>query len=315
MRHGHGKSKIEINNLTNEKSKMKKHILSLLAVAAVATASAQIPNNSFENWTNMGSYSNPDQWGTLNNTTAAVSVYTATQGTPGNPGSYYLKLTSTTVGPTVAPGIAVSGVLDTLTMQPKSGFAFSQRPASFTGRWQHMIFGSSQGSISVILTRWDTQNNMRETVATANQTLSGMAMSWANFTINFTYQTGNNPDTCIIVLRASGANPTNQDYLWVDNLAFTGTVGIENQSSFLNNVSLYPNPANSQLAVDLNFNSPQETTLQIVDLNGRVVYSYNTGMLNGQNKETIDISGLAKGAYLLRVIAESGTETKNFVIE
>jgi len=40
---------------------------------------AQIPNNGFESWTNMGTYFNPDQWGTLNNTTAAGGVYTCTQ--------------------------------------------------------------------------------------------------------------------------------------------------------------------------------------------------------------------------------------------
>lgn len=221
---------------------MKNIALSVFAFSIFAVvAKAQIPNYSFENWTNMGSYSNPDQWGTMNNLTALGGVYTATIGTPGNPGTSYLKLTSKTAGPIVAPGIAVSGVLDSMSMQPISGFPFTSRPLSLTGKWQHMIFGNSQGHISVTLTRWDATSGTREVVATKTTTLSGMAMSWASFTVTLNYLTGNNPDTCIIELAASGATPTNNDYLWVDNLAFTGSVvGIENSNTILNGMSISP---------------------------------------------------------------------------
>lgn len=95
-------------------------------------------------------------------------------------------------------------------------------PANFTGKWQHMIYGSSQGSIQVTLTRWDSGMGMRmPKLLQGNVTLSGMAITWANFTIPLTYTDGNNPGFCIIVMKASGSNPTNNDYLWVDNLAFS----------------------------------------------------------------------------------------------
>src|SRR5262249_28300307 len=152
-------------------------------------------------------------WSTLNNTTTMGGVYTCTKASPGVPGSYYMQLTSKTILSTVVNGMAVCGTLDSMTMQPTGGFPFNQRPAAFNGKWQHMIFGSSQGSVSVTLTRWDASSSSRVVVATAAQTLSGMAMSWANFTINFNYMDGNYPDSCIIVLMASGANPTNNDYL------------------------------------------------------------------------------------------------------
>ena len=211
---------------------MKKIILSAIAGSFLTiTAFAQIPNNSFESFTNMGTYDNPVSWGTMNNTTNAMSVYTAQKGTPGFPGASYLKLTSKTMGPSVMNGIAVSGVLDSMTMMPKSGFAYAMRPINFTGRWQHMA--SNQGSITVTLTRWDMGTNSRVTVAAANQTLSGMAMSWANFTIPFTYVDAGNPDTCIIVLKASGSSPVNGDYLWVDNLTFSGFTGINESTDFL----------------------------------------------------------------------------------
>lgn len=299
---------------------MKKTLLfTTLAMIAISTiAVAQIPNSGFETWTNMGTYSNPDGWGTMNNTTSVSSIYTATKGTPGSPGTAYLKLTSETIGSVVVNGIAVSGQLDSITKQPISGFAFNQRPQKFTGKWQHMIYGSSQGSVSVKLTRWNTSTNSRETVANAYQTLSGMAMSWAAFTINFAYLTGNVPDTCIIVLKASGGAPTQDDYLWVDNLAFSGTVsgtGIENQNNFLNNLSVYPNPGSENIIVDLNLKSSEKTTFELIDLTGKIVLSKTVSLPQGESSQLFDISGLAKGFYFIKIDTDSGREMRKICIE
>ena len=295
---------------------MKKILLSLSFSLATVIASAQIPNNGFENWTAVGSYSVPDGWGTMNNATASFSVATATKGSPGSPGNFYLKLTSLTTGSFVTNGIAVSGKLDSLTMLPKSGFAFNQRPASFTGKWQHMIYGSSQGSILVTLTRWDVGTSQRVTVGTASVTLSGMAMSWANFSLPFTYPDGGFPDTCIIVLKASGAAPTNNDYLWVDNLAFAGTIaGLHESVSFLDELKVYPNPASESLSLYLNLVSAQQVVIEIIDINGKLVRSKNLGLLQGQTNKTINVAGLAAGCYSLRVKGDKGVEVRKIVIE
>ena len=129
---------------------MKKKLLILSTlIANFSLLKAQtIPNASFENWTNMGSYSNPNGWDQLNSLTSLGGIYTCEQGSPGAVGSFYLKLTSKTAGIAgVVPGVAVSGLIDITTQQPKSGFAFSGQPQALTGKWQHMIFGNSQGYI------------------------------------------------------------------------------------------------------------------------------------------------------------------------
>lgn len=297
--------------------KMKTINSMIMAMFITASAFAQIPNSGFENWTTVGSYSNPDGWGTMNNTTAIASVYTATKGTPGSPGASYLKLTSKTVsGFGVVNGIAVSGVLDSITMTPKSGFAYNMRPANFTGKWQHMIYGSSQGSIQVTLTRWDTGMNMRMPVASGSVTLSGMAMSWANFTIPLTYVDGNNPDTCIIVMKASGSAPTNNDYLWVDNLAFSGTVtGIENQESFVTDMSIYPNPSSDMVNFKFNIKAAQQISIEISDINGKLIRSEIFGKIQGETNQNMNISGIAKGTYFVKVKGEKSIETRKLVIE
>jgi hypothetical protein len=296
---------------------MKKSIFTFIAATTISvTAFAQIPNPGFENWTAVGTYSVPNGWGTLNNTTTLAGVYTVTKATPGSPGASYMKITSKTVATSVVGGIAVSGVLDSMTMMPKSGFAYNMRPANFTGKWQHMIYGSSQGSIQVTLTRWDSGLGMRMPVASGNVTLSGMAMAWANFTIPLTYTDGNNPDSCIIVMKASGSVPTNNDYLWVDNLAFSGVVtGIENQESLLSNVSVFPNPSAELINVNLNLKSEQKVSLELIDMLGKVITVKDLGTLQGDSKQSINVSGITKGTYVVRVVTEKGTEVRKIIIE
>ena len=282
----------------------------------ISMAQNTIPNNGFETWNSMGSYTNPDGWATMNNSTELAGIYTATKGTPGNPGSSYLKLTSKTINSVVVNGIAVCGRLDSMTMMPLSGFAYSDRPQNFTGKYQHMIFGNSQGSISVTLTKWNSSSGQRDIVATANKTLSGMAMSWSSFTINFIYQRVDFPDSCMIVLKASGSNPTEDDYLWVDNLAFSGTVsGIESSISSQNNMVIYPNPSNTDFFIELNFNCRQQTTIELADLNGKTILAKDVGVLQGESRQTMDISGIAKGFYFVKIITPSGTEVRKIVVE
>lgn len=294
---------------------MKKKNILLVAFAALTIhAAAQIPNAGFETWNSMGTYENPDGWTTLNDYTAASSVFTAEKGTPGSPGSSYLKLTSKTVGATVVNGIAVSGAIDPLTQQAVSGFAFNQMPASFTGKWQHMIYGSSQGSISVQLTRWNPATNSRVQVASADKTLTGMAMSWANFTIPFVYSDFQAPDSCIIILKASGSNPTNQDYLWVDNLGFSGSVaGLETPSVF-SGIELYPNPVVENVVLKLQTEKAHKVVVELVDLSGNVLYSEDREIAQGVTEMLVPVSGVAKGNYLVRISSGTSRDVRSVTI-
>jgi hypothetical protein len=212
------------------------YIDDLAFTGTVAPTVTTIPNADFENWINNGTYNSSASWDNLNSVTYASSVYTDEQGTPGASGvagTSYLKLTTKTVpGIGVVPGIAVSGILNKTTLQPVSGFAFNQRPASLTGNWQYMVYSDTSvnnfGYVDVKLTRWDPVLKSRNTVASLHYNLPDMVMDWEVFSLPLTYVDNvNYPDSAIITLSASGATPTESDYLYVDNLAFSGTVATD----------------------------------------------------------------------------------------
>ena len=278
-----------------------KTIKTILLLVVTINLSAQIPNAGFENWVDMGTYNNPESWGTLNNKWASSTIFTATEG-PGYSGTSCLKLTSKTIGPLVRNGTAVSGILDSMNVVPISGFAFTGQPAAFSGQWQHMIFGSSQGHVTVVLTKWNSSLNVRDTIAVATKTLEGMAMSWESFSIPFEYTNLTAPDSCIIFLQASGQFPAVDDYLWVDDLSFTGVVagGIIDDEERINLISVYPNPTNGHL-VKINFDVEKDSfvNVKIVDVFGKLVFSSIHEIHD--NQVMINLESVANGVYILQI--------------
>lgn len=304
-----------------------KQIFTLFAALTIsAGAFAQIPNASFESWTTSGSANNPDSWGNLNSTTGAFSVYTCEKGTTGAPdGSAFIKLTSKTALTAVAPGVAVTGTLAVdlaaMTFNISGGFPYSTRSANLTGKWQHMASSASDhGRILVALSKWNTATSSRDTVALTDTTLSGMAMSWEDFTIPLKYRSSSlTPDTGMIILMASD-DPTaavNGSYLWVDKLAFSGTVpaSVKPLAGTEAAVSVHPNPANTVANVYYVSAGGKTISVSLSDISGRVQRTVEAKVSSGENRIPVDLKGLAHGMYFIHVTDENGTIQRKLIIE
>ncbi|MEI7661769.1 MAG: T9SS type A sorting domain-containing protein [Bacteroidota bacterium] len=289
-----------------------KLILLLYMVATGGFLFAQIPNNGFETWTTTAGYLNPDGWGTMNPMTQASGIYTCQRGTPGNPGSYYIKLISKNFpGSGVLPGIAVSGKLITTTTQSSSGFPYTNRPDSLTGNWQYMAYLSDQGLVAVFLTRWNESLVKRDTVAQVVYLLPGMVMSWHRFSIPITYNSASIPDSAMIVLSASGANPVEGSFLYIDDLLFKGgNAGIEEMSK-QEGIRVFPDPATGNL-INIDIKSPGATAsiTEIIDTKGNTLLRSDVNRLH--LPFTVDISALPAGEYFVRVHSTAGMLVSRF---
>ena len=217
----------------------------------------------------------------------------------------------------VMPGLAVSGVIDAAAMKPKSGFPYTGQPQKLTGSWQYMAGSTSDaGFISVILTKWNSTSMKRDTIAKANQVLSGMVMAWTTFNINLTYKSSALPDSAIIVLSASGTTPVANSYLYVDNLSFAGSVaGINNIDNYVSNINTYPNPTSDNINVELYAQKVSTIKLQLVDITGKLIKEINVGEIQGNYKHTISTTGISKGIYFLKVTANDAVEVKKIIIQ
>ena len=297
-------------------NKMKKLFTFLCTVLISNSLFAQIPNPGFETWDTTGGYNHPVSWDSPDSITNSSSVYPCEQGTPGAAGSFYLKLTSKAILTTVVPGVAVSGKINFTTFQPQSGFAYTLRPANLTGSWAYMASGSDQGHIMVLLTKWNSGTSSRDTVAFTDYALPGMVMSWASFSIPISYQSSSYPDSAIILLSASGAAPEAFSYLWVDRLAFSGTTtaGLGNAPGAFKS-TIYPNPASSAATILYKSASGRDITICISDISGRSIMKLTQAVTVGENRLPVNISGVAQGVYVVRIIDGENTEVQKLVVE
>lgn len=70
-------------------------------------------------------------------------------------------------------------------------------------------------------------------------------------------------------------------------------------SNNLENIKVYPNPSQGIVILDMGEASTQATHIRVIDMTGKLVYSQNT-LVSGKH-QTLNLSGLQQGIYLLSV--------------
>ena len=160
------------------------------------------------------------------------------------------------------------------------------------------------------LTSLDMSNNTAlGTIYCDNNALTSLNMANGN---NANLPTGNfsatsNPDlACVQVddMDYSTTNWTSIDSATSFSIDCSGTTSILEMEK--QDVNIYPNPVQNELFIELE--NGQITEANILDLSGKTIKS----MVNN-NANSIDVSSLKQGVYILRVYTASGVSTKRFI--
>ena len=84
-----------------------------------------------------------------------------------------------------------------------------------------------------------------------------------------------------------------------------------NKSDFT--VSIYPNPVENVLNIEIANNNDAKTTFKIISIVGQVFCTKPVDCNKSATHSTIDISTLPQGVYLLEVTSENGKVVSKFV--
>jgi hypothetical protein len=281
---------------------MKIHTLAFFATGAltVAPAMAQIPNGGFENWTTVDSYQDPDNWITMNSSTAFAGTYSCEEGTPGAVGNAFAKVTSRQLVPdqpaSTVPGILISGDATTGT----GGFPYTDRPEALNGSWQYGMQDNDAGSILVLFSKWNEDTQTSDPVGSGTADITGSLTSWQTFSIPITYVNEMDPDSAAIVIFSSAGVAVNGSYVWVDNLTFgaAATTGIDEEGPAMG-MEMYPSPASDVLHV-----TADRPVLEVIimDMTGRTVLRQG---VTGQDL-TFNVADLHAGRYLVQARMAGG---------
>ncbi|MBL4657343.1 MAG: T9SS type A sorting domain-containing protein, partial [Flavobacteriales bacterium] len=88
---------------------------------------------------------------------------------------------------------------------------------------------------------------------------------------------------------------------------------ISENGEFPDVIRVYPNPNSGQFAIEMNVLRKSSISIDLFNFTGQLVHSDQTGDIKGQYVHQIDMYGLAKGVYFVRVVTDRGTATKKVV--
>jgi hypothetical protein len=93
-------------------------------------------------------------------------------------------------------------------------------------------------------------------------------------------------------------------------------VSINEKSTLVNGVNLYPNPAANAATIEISLNEASKVDISIMNSVGQVLMTKQVNANSGLNKVSLDINNLSSGMYLYQVnTANSKSITKKFVVE
>lgn len=114
------------------------------------------------------------------------------------------------------------------------------------------------------------------------------------------------PGTYVILYSYTGPNScTNQAE---DTLRVKGCVGIEEYGDNAT-LNIYPNPTKGDFTIAISSNTDLNAAIQILSIDGRVVYEDHLSTSGGLYEKQVNISNLADGIYYLKMQSSQATKT------
>jgi hypothetical protein len=279
---------------TSEQMKNFTSLLLIICTCCGMHSYAQtVPNGGFETWTNMGAYSDPDNWATSN----MVMANTVEKGTPGASGNAYIKIhNDSAAGMGKVPGYAITARSTGFVFLP--AFPVTTQVACLEGKYQCHITGKDTAAIGIMLTNSSTGSST-EVGSNGMLLMNVITTGWTDFSIPIIYS--GTPDSALIMLFAAiGDSIVVGNYLYIDDLHFCAPAAVEAAVANPDDIIVYPNPASDELHV---LGAPDGAFVRIVNNVGQVVYTRSL-------TPSIDVTNFIPGLYFISVVGERGDVIK-----
>jgi hypothetical protein len=166
--------------------------------------------------------------------------------------------------------------------------------------------GTAVSGLRVILT---DQNNkpVHSTFTNSSGYFQFSNLSYGNYKVWVDKPYINNINAPVITL-SSAINKTNDQYiLHKTSLERVTLITSATSSSIINNIEVYPNPTNDVLNIVLG-NIPDDLSYSLTDMTGRLI-------LEGKESVTVDVSGISKGIYMMKIQMGNEIVYKKMIVE
>lgn len=272
-------------------------------------AQTPIPNNSFEDWTNFGSYEDPTGWDTPNAEISAIPFFGTTVVTKSTDhqgsGSFSVRLESKhiTIPSMDVPGFITDGDLtvdiSNLSYSVTGGVPVNDQPTHLKGYYKYMPKGGDSCVMAIGL--FKRNGAVRDTIAGGYFSTKDTVNDWTLFSAWIDYDTIVQPDSMnIFALSTAQEVLTPGTVLFLDNLFLDYTVGF-NESDPKAGIDVYNDKESKRLIIFFDFPQPQHTQAFVFNMTGQKVAEIPASMI-GTDRKIIEYENLRQGIYILEVI-------------
>ena len=284
----------------------------LSSLITTTTAQDSIPNSGFEDWTNYGTYEDPDNWITLNQATSLSGVVTATKSTDAYSGNYAIRLETKQVITETVPGTAISGALNPLSLLIDIGVPINIRPESMCGWYKYIPFLTDVGSFEIILTKYNPVTKLRDPVGTG-VIPAPPANSYTQFSVPIVYLSTDPtdlPDTAVVSLISGSQTFVAGSVLYVDDICLVYTAPPPPSAMKelkASRIRIYPNPASDVIIIESANKVDDKTVFKLYDNAGKLV---KISKLK-EFPTTINVQDLEAGVYFYNIKGRETLENKS----
>ncbi len=222
---------------------------------------------------------------------------------------------------------------DTTSAAISSGHSFTTAPLTVTRTYYAAIFDGKCFSpkVAALAEAFAIPGSATITAPANAPTNQTVAIQTTAIAQNYVWDFGTDatPQT------ATGAGPHNVKWstqgakkvklkLWNGNSAVACSTEVQNfvqvgagvgvQEIAGATIAVYPNPASSVLTLDVTFDAAQSGNVLITDATGKTVFQTAFENVSGINKQ-LDVTGFAKGLYMLKVATENGVSVHKVIVQ
>ncbi len=279
----------------------------------------------WNNWVTINTDNTPSYWhptnsvGYSNNTSAMLNAYDMAITNISSGGGAVDEL--------ISPAFPMQG-LSNPSLSFRYAFATqSPNQDGITDRLQ-MMYSMDCGATWYSLTSGTINPGSSAPISFANGTIQGLQLvsaahhstpfvpttadDWNYVVVNFPNAPASSKIRFKFVFTA-GEYPNN---LYIDDINFNATVGLDEVHSDFYGVSLFPNPASTSATLVYTTKNTEPINITLTDMSGRVVNSWTPNVVTpGQQTLTIPTEQLAKGVYMVSMRSESSKFTLRLLVQ
>jgi hypothetical protein len=279
---------------------MKSTFFFLLLVWTASRLVAQIPNASFENWTN----GEPDGWATSNSPPDFITI-TASNESHGGTKALRGQVITDTNGVLHRP-IVFAG-------SDGGGFSVTQRYSALEGYYRFLPATADQCIITVTMLKNGAQIGHGEFDAASNTD------GYTHFVAPIAYSVDSIPDWAQISMRTFCCGLASGTVFYVDDLSFANPTAVTEQVGAIpTSYKLeqnFPNPFNPKTIIRFEIGGLSVVTLKVYNILGvEVATLVNEKLAAGSYSVEWDASGQPSGVYYYQIKTEDFTAAKKLAL-